>query len=251
MLAGYAQLLNESGGSAEQILEVLRKVVEIKPEDQDTWFNIGATATRAGQYRSALEALSHVKTVQADRASPLFAMQAYCYLRLKAPAAARDLAEKAKQYAKTPDQELRASTILRQLDSLDQRNAAQPLVSAAATTVPFEESPAPDASMRRRDVNRELSGDEPPIHGAIRLQRVEAVAKFFDCDAKIHRLRVTVDSREMVFELDNPSQIIVRNMNNGYRDMQCGPQKPFRVGIFYLPSAQPAATDGTIRELVF
>jgi tetratricopeptide (TPR) repeat protein len=250
MLSGYAQLLNESG-SAEQILEVLGKIVEIKPEDQDAWFKIGATATRAGQYGSAVEALSRVKTVKADRASALFAMEAYCYLHLNKPEIARGLAEKARQYAKTPDQELRSSTIIRQLDSLGRQNDAQPLANAAASSALFEESPGPDPAVLRRGLNRELSRDEPSIHGAIHLQHVEAVAKFFDCATKIHRLRVTVDSREMVFELDNPSQIIVSNMKNGSLDMECGPQKPFRVGIFYLPSAQPAKADGMIRELVF
>lgn len=55
----------------------------------------------------------------------------------------------------------------------------------------------------------------------------------------------------MVFEFDDPKAVVVRNGTNGSMSMQCGPQKPFRVGIFYVPSDRAVAVDGIIRELVF
>jgi hypothetical protein len=80
---------------------------------------------------------------------------------------------------------------------------------------------------------------------------VEAVARSFDCDSKVHQLHVAVDGKEMVLEFDHPDSVIVRNATDNYLDMQCGPQKPFKVGIFYVPSHLPGKVAGGIRELVF
>jgi tetratricopeptide (TPR) repeat protein len=252
MLSDYAQLLHESGASAQQMLPVLRQIVELKPNDQDAWLNLGATAASAGQYGVGLEALSHIKTVNADQAYALFSTKAYCLLQLKAPKPAREMAEKAKQYAKTLDQEGQASAFLRHLDSLERQDAVQSLAKTDSLVRPVEEAPRADQPMiLKRNATRELSRDEPTVRWSADLQHVEAVAKFFDCNSKIHQLRVNVDSKEMVFELDKPKEVIVRNMNNGFLDLQCGPQKPFRVGVFYVPSLQGAGADGVVRELVF
>lgn len=54
----------------------------------------------------------------------------------------------------------------------------------------------------------------------------------------------------MVLALGDPEEIVVRNMNDGHLDLQCGAQRPFHVGVFYVP-LDGAAVDGVIRELVF
>ncbi len=82
------------------------------------------------------------------------------------------------------------------------------------------------------------------------LQRVEGVAKSLDCASRIRRLHVLVNSQEMVFEF-SPEDIIIRNGKQNTIDMHCGPQKPYTVGIFYVPLGQPAPADGSISELVF
>ena len=240
MLNHYASLLHESGASPQQILPVLQRAVELSPDDQIAWLNLASTTVAAGQYGVALSELTHVKKVKAEQAYAVFSMQAYCYLRLKAPQQARDLANRAQKYAKTPDQQSQISNLLRGIDSLEHPNAATP-------PAPVEEVPC---TAPLPITKRVLSLDEPTVH-LPGLLLVEAVVKFFDCTPKVHRLRVTVDSREMSFELANPESIIVRNGTDGHVDMNCGPQKPFNLGIFYMPSNPPSPADGTIRELVF
>ena len=52
MMTHYASLLSDGGASAEQLLPVLRKVVEIDPEYPEGWLQLGTTATRCGSISS-------------------------------------------------------------------------------------------------------------------------------------------------------------------------------------------------------
>ena len=232
---------------------MLRKVVEIDPEYPEGWLQLGTTATRAGQYPAALEALLHVKNVDPDRAYGLFSAKAYCYSQLKSPQEALAMAEKAKQYAKTPEQQLEAENLLGHLGQMDHQDRVRASASVRAASVSSSgesagQMDAPDRPKLKRSVN-ELRRDQSTVQGVADLQHVEAVVKFLDCSAKSHRLHVIVDSQEMVFRYGDPKGIVVRN--GGDIDFRCGAQKAMKVGIFYTPLPQPGPADGTIRELVY
>jgi tetratricopeptide (TPR) repeat protein len=251
MLYHYSQLLRESGASAGQILPVLQRAVAIKPDYWDAWLDLGLTATNDRQWGVALSALSQIKRVGPERAYALFSALAYCDLQMKELKQARAMAERAKQYAKSPDQELQISSMLRHLDALDQMGEVQSAAVASSSEPLTPQTSTPDTASMPGHVNRERPRDVPSVHWSGNLQHVEAVAKFFDCATRAPRLHVAVNSKEMVFELDDPKGVIVRNRVNGSFDFQCGPQKPFKVGIFYVPSNTSTAVDGIIRELVF
>jgi hypothetical protein len=164
---------------------------------------------------------------------------------------ARADAERANQYAKSPDQQLQISSMLRHLDALEQNRDRESAPIASSTATLVAQTPSRDSAKLPEHGNHGVPRDVPSIHWPGNLQHVEAVAKSFDCDARSPRLHVIVNSREMVFGLDDPTGIIVRNRSTGSFDFQCGPQKPFKVGIFYVQSGKPKAIDGMIRELVF
>jgi len=252
MLKDYAQILHEAGAPTEQILPVLRKAVELAPGDQEAWLNLGGTLTSARQYAAGLEALGHIKTVSAEQAYALFSMKAYCLVQLKSFLPAREMGEKAKQYAKTTEQQLEASAFLSHLDTFERQSSAPPPVAKGVpTTQPAPQQPAGDKpTIMQRTGKHELARDEPSARWADNLQNVEAMVTFYDCSSKPQRLRMKVDSKEMVLALGNAKEIVVRNMNDGHLDLQCGAQRPFRVGVFYVPS-EGATVDGVIRELVF
>lgn len=251
MLYHYSQLLRQSGASAAQILPVLQRAVAIKPDYWDAWLDLGLTATNDRQWGVALGALSQIRTVGPERAYALFSALAYCDLQMNELKQARAMAERAKQYAKSPDQELQVSSMLRHLDALDQNSDVQS-ARVASSSAPL----TPQTSSLERPsilghVNHHLPRDVPSVRWSGNLQHVEAVAKSFECDSKTPRLHVIVNSKEMVFELDDPKGIVVRNRINGSFDFQCGPQKLFKVGIFYVAPNPPGTVDGIIRELVF
>jgi hypothetical protein len=199
-----------------------------------------------------LEALEHIKRVSAEQAYALFSMKAYCLVQLKSFVVAREMAEKAKQYAKTTEQQLEASAFLSHLDTFERQSSAPaPVAQGVPTTRPVPQEPAGERpTILQRNGRHELARDEPSVRWADNLQHAEAMVTFYDCGSKPQRLRMKVDSKEVVLALGNPKEIVVRNMNDGHLDLQCGAQRPFRVGVFYVPS-EGAAVDGVIRELVF
>lgn len=137
MMFHYAQLLRNSGTPASEIVPVLQHAVEIKPDYQDAWFNLGLTALQARQPGLANESFAHIKKVNEEHAFTLFFAQAYCYLQLKAPGQAREKALMAKRYAKGPEQESRIDSFLRQLDGSNQKaDGLNSKTSVEATPVP-------------------------------------------------------------------------------------------------------------------
>lgn len=134
-----------------------------------------------------------------------------------AEAGTRDGGE-SEQYAKTPDQEAQAASMLQHLDFLEQNPGAQsasatssPEAIAERTTAPAE-APVPSGM---KGAKRELPRDVPSIHWPANLGHVEGVAKSFECGAKGQRLHVTVEGKEMVFDMGDPKQVIVRNAAHG------------------------------------
>lgn len=253
MLVDYAGLLSNSGAKPQDVLPILQRAVEIKPDDQTAWFNLGMLATAAEKFSAALPAWQHVTNVTPDQAYNLFSAQAYCYLRLKSYEMARSLAERAKTYAKTPQQQLYISRLLENLEHSEQgpqQAKALDMRPEAAAEQPGAVADAPDRPTLRRMAPHELPRDVPTVVWADNLQHVEAVAKKLDCSGKIRRLHVLVNATEMTFEL-MPEEVIVRNGKQNTVDMQCGSQKPYNVGIFYVPLAQPNSADGSIKEMVF
>ena len=101
------------------------------------------------QYGAGLEALAHIKTVSPEQAYALFSMKAYCLVQLKSFLPAREMAEKAKQYAQTTEQQLQASAFLSHLDTVERQSSAPP--------------PVADGLSKTRAMPQERAGDKPTI----------------------------------------------------------------------------------------
>jgi Flp pilus assembly protein TadD len=124
VLLRYAQLLRESGAPAGKILPVMQKAVLLKPDDRDALFNLGMTAMQANTWLLAVGALSQIRKVDPGHAFPLFSALAYCYIQLNQLPAAHDMALKARQYARTPDEQMQASRTLGYLDARELKSDA-------------------------------------------------------------------------------------------------------------------------------
>lgn len=176
MLVHYSQLMRYAGTPDVQILPVLEKAAAIKPDDRDVWFNLGVTALNAKRWGEALNAFSQIKTVTPDRAYGLFSGLAYCNLQLRETKQARAMAEKAKQYARTPDEQAQAASMLQHLDFLEQHPGAQavstkPVTETVAESTAQTETPALSGF---QGAKRELPRDVPSVHWPANLAHVEA-----------------------------------------------------------------------------
>jgi Tfp pilus assembly protein PilF len=242
----YAQLLHQTNTSDAEVLAVLEKVVAARPDYIDAQLNLAMTAINMQNWARAALALSSIKTIKPDRAFLVFSTIATCDLSLGNIAAAREAAQQAQQYAQTADQKGEARKLIAQFQSVETQQIEPPKAAPAPQTPrtrPVPKEPDPPV--------RELSRDEPMIHWAGDLRHVEATAQTFECHGKELRLHMQADSKEMVFQIDDPNEILIRNAGRTSLELTCGPQKPFHLGIFYIPTPELSAITGKVRELVF
>jgi Tfp pilus assembly protein PilF len=246
----YAELLHNASAASADIVPILQRAVELRPASPDIWFNLGSTATAAGQYALALDAFSHLKQTDQERAYDLFFAEGYCYLRLHAPAAARAVIEKARKYAQTTDQQRQIAAISNELEALTNPPAAGAVFATAKVGEQQPQPPATNPNGPAKPVSPVPTRDVPSIPYAGDVQHVEAIAKFFECTKKA-RFHVWVGAKELTLEIENPQAVVVRNGGSSVRDLECGAQIPFKVGIVYVRTAAQTGVDGFIRELVF
>lgn len=116
MILQYAGLLHASHGSPAQIIGLLQRAVELKPDLIDARFGLGMEAANQGQCQVALPALSAIKTISSDRAYPLYSVLAYCTWKQGDAADAWHWAELAKRYADTPQERANTDQLMQQLD---------------------------------------------------------------------------------------------------------------------------------------
>ncbi|MBV9611378.1 MAG: hypothetical protein JO091_02855 [Acidobacteriaceae bacterium] len=116
MLLRYAGALQRSGASGSQIVSLLQRAVALKPDLLDARFALGMEAATQGQCVVSLSALAPIKTIQADRAFPLYSALTYCNSRLGRTGDARHWGELARQYAETAEQRATVEHLLQQLN---------------------------------------------------------------------------------------------------------------------------------------
>lgn len=252
----YAQLLHQTNAPDKDVLATLEKVVSARPDYTDAQINLAMIAMNMQNWQRAAKALSSIKTIKPDRAFSVFAAIATCDLALGNIDAARAAAAQAQPYAKTSEEKRESAMLLAQFQSIQ----AQPAPAQSAAEVepepseaPKQETPRPTESLKPEPDHpkRELSRDQPTLHWAGDLRHVEAIAQTFECHGKELRLHVQVDSQPMVFQIDDPNAIVIRNAGAQSVELSCGPQKPFHLGVFYVPSPESQSVTGKVRELVF
>ncbi len=118
MILQYAGLLHTSHGSPAQIIGLLERAVELKPDLMDARFSLGMEAANQGQCQVALPALSAIKTITSDRAYPLYSVLAYCTWKQGDAPDARHWVELAKRYAETQQERANTEQLIQQLNQL-------------------------------------------------------------------------------------------------------------------------------------
>ncbi|MGC2657226.1 MAG: hypothetical protein WA324_04555 [Bryobacteraceae bacterium] len=263
----YAQLLHQTNAPETQILAILEKVVAAKPDFTDAQLNLAMTAMNMQNYGRAATALSSIKTIKPDRAFYVFSTIANCDLSLGNVAAAREAANQAQRYAQSGDQKTEARKLLGQFDAsaippppadagdTEDASAAgpesppEPAAPESAKIAPVP--PAPPIPQEPSTARRTPDSDEPMIHWAGDVQHVEATAQSFECRGKELLLHVQVNAKPMIFLVDDPNDILIRNAGGPSVQLSCGPQKPFHLGVFYTPAPNADAVAGKVKELVF
>ena len=79
-----------------------------------------------------------------------------------------------------------------------------------------------------------------------------ASLKNLECAGEAARFHVRVGQTAMVFEIPDPTNVLIKHSGEAQHDFTCGPQKPFHVAIDYAVKSDPKkGTAGIVREVDF
>lgn len=241
MLYDLAVLQQMEEGGLPAATATLHKAIALQPDNNEARILLAEVETRQSHYGLALSAIGNVKTVKPDQAYRFFAISAFIHANMRDLNGARQAATKATEYAKTPKDRDQITRLLQSIGNAE-RPAAVPKGEAsgddrAASTSSTQDAgppPSPKASGR-------LLRDEglPEVHGTI---------KTLECVKPGYRLHIVADGHEMVFEMGDPQDILVRNEKNLV--WNCGPLPAREITVIYGKSSIPKL-EGKVAELVF
>lgn len=252
----YARLMHHNGAGDSAIVPLLEKAVQLKPDYTDARLQLGFLYLNTRKDTEALEQFHAIKKIGPERASDLFRGRAYAEMRTGDLAAAKTDAERAKQYAKTPQEISGADDLIRVLDRR-----------------PVEPPPAPPSSESVRAPRPEpATGDERPRLARREAPRSEMSEGFLDnspfkrpetvsvegrliqmdCLGRQARMRIRVGQKTLSFLIDDPAKVNIKSGGAMTREFECGPQKSLPVVVEYVPRADPNhGTMGTVFSIEF
>ena len=200
MCLALAMMERANNASAAELLPILERAVQSKPDYADALLQLGLVRVAARQYADAVATLMAIKAVTPERAPALFSTLAYAYLETGDVARAAMHLATARKWAKTP-----------------QENA--PLDNLAG----FLEARTKSAF--------------PPTPGE-KLEVIEASVEALACGPGGNFLQLNVGGQGMAVQLPEPKAVeFVRRSENGPTEFKlaCGKFKPFQASIEYVP----------------
>jgi tetratricopeptide (TPR) repeat protein len=259
----YAQLESRAGTPGADVIRILQKALDLQPDSVEARLRLGVQLTVLGSYSEALDHLRQIHKVNSDQAPSYFSALAYSYYRTGHPDDARKNAELAKKWARNRAEIDQADSLLR---SLDASQAPLPGVTpekAEASVRPPLLSTRTSNSDPVQPVLKHRPGPEFEVHEVgpsknpfvkkeDQISHIEGVAQRLDCDGTAARFHVLVGQTSMVFEIPDPSAVLIKHSGEAHHDFTCGAQKPFRVAVDFAVKPDPKkGTAGIVRELDF
>jgi tetratricopeptide (TPR) repeat protein len=219
MYFAYGKLLQGDPSKDAEMIRVLSKAVELKPDFTDAMLLLGLTRYNAQKYGEAIETLIKIKRVTPDQAEPLFQALAYSYARLGAIPQAKEAAASAGKYART-DWERTAVDQLLEYVNRDRR----PLTPMQITPVEIKE-----ARLAAR-----------------------GTLEHIDCMGEQAKLHLMTDDGKMSLIIKDPRAVRIFSAKSDTAEFTCGAQKHTPVSIQYVAEVdQQSGTAGIVRTLEF
>jgi tetratricopeptide (TPR) repeat protein len=261
MCFDYAMLESQGTPKGADVIPILRRAVELKPDYVAARLQLGLLLASEQKFPEARDQLSQIKKINPDQAPSFFLALAYSDFRLGHPDEARKNAESAKKWAKTPAQTEQADSLLKYLDAsqhppvrAEARPTEAPTKPAVQTGNGSTDPAAPVLKHRPAPALEvhEASARNPFVRPDDRMSHVDGVAQRLDCSGDSAQFHVLVGRTAMVFEIPDPSRVLIKHSGEVHHDFTCGAQKSFPVAVDYAvkPDAKKG-TAGIVRELDF
>jgi tetratricopeptide (TPR) repeat protein len=243
MCFDYAMLSRNRGDAVKESLPAFQKALELKPDYAEARVQFGLMLVNTRNYPEAIMQLNQVKKIDPEQAQWYFPALAFAYLQTGDKEKARENAEAAKKWAKTPQQLEHADALLRSLDARS---------TTARSLPPAEKVPVIRHVERSEFAVVEEAAANPFVDKDDKMKHVEGVAQRLDCSGKAARFHVLVDKAPMIFLIPDPDRVLIKHSDELKHDFACGVQKPYKVSVDYaiLPDAK-SGTAGIVRGLEF
>ena len=238
MIVADAGLTQQSGADPQKAVDLLDEAIELRPDDAETRIFLAEVEAGRGRYGRVLGITAPIHSVPPELAYRLFAVNAYSHANLRDPQGARTLAQKALGYAKTSSERVQIERLLQSLDA-----SGRPPAAPAAPQGEIAQAEGGDSSSQPNEHSH------PPI--LVRSQglpHAKGKTKALECGSGTYRLHLQTGNREMVFSMDKPGDILVRNHDE--LEWNCGPLQPLDITVVYQPESG-SKTNGKVSELIF
>lgn len=255
MCLDYGMLELNASPNNKEAIPILRRALELKPDFLEARLQLAVALSNQQNFEEALNEFRQIKKVNPDQAPLYFLAKSYANARVGNTEQARQDAESAKKWAKSPADSERADAILHYLDELQnaktRASAAQPAPQIRAAD---NEPPPPVVQRTPRTPGevREIAPRNPFVKPGEHIDRVEGLAQRLDCEGESLLFHVSIGRESMVFEIPDPTNVLIKHAGEVHHDFSCGAQKPYPITVFY--AAQPdlkKGTAGIVRELDF
>jgi tetratricopeptide (TPR) repeat protein len=244
MCYDYAMLSRNGNDAVKNALPAFQKALELKPDYAEARLQFGLMLVNTRNYPEAIAQLRQVKKVDPEQAQWYFPALAFAYLQTGDKEKARENAESAKKWAKTPQQMEHADSLLRSLETRK--------ISAEAVP-PAEQHPHIQRTERSEFTVIEQAPPANPFVGKEdKMNRVDGIAQRLDCSGKAARFHVLVGKAQMIFAIPDPGRVLIKHTGELKHDFACGVQKPYKESVDYaiLPDSK-SGTAGIVRGLEF
>ncbi len=256
-------------GRHKDAAAVLEKAVDTAPSNTEAILELGMARVRAGEYGNAIVTFHQLKSIDKSTAWRYFYHSGYAIMELGDLSQAQSLADKAKQYAKDPQEQYATTQLNDAIDTRRRRLEAQASAKARADARAAQQAAAPPLPSPTETVDP--TRDEPPTlrhkdstaadsttreQGLIRsvlskLPTAEGPLRSIDCHNGQLTLHVGLGGGERLFLIDDPKKVLITSGGPPI-DVNCGPQKNQTILIRYqsAPADSPQFA-GVIRGLEF
>jgi tetratricopeptide (TPR) repeat protein len=258
----YAYFLQQADEPPSARIPLLEKALLLQPGDADTHLRVALLYLREKSHIRALRHLGLVRKVDEEKAFRLFDSMTYAYYELGKWEEARKAAERARPYAKSPDEKLRVE---RMLEAIDYRSNPQPdsVVNVASAPIPapsdgdLDEDNDEGGTPRlvRRSPAGALTSEERAALWEEKLGedwlRLEGQFQTLECIGSTANMHLRSGDKTFVLAILNPGDIIVRGQKVTL-DFQCGPQGDEPIAVEYEKSEEAGAgVEGVVRAITF
>ncbi len=251
-LWNYALML-QGPESSERVIPVLEKLASLDATHVQARLMLADRYSRRREYVRAVSTLREIKSVKPEDADRLFLSLAYAGYQAGDLAEAAAAADRLRKLAKTPEEIERAQRVY---DMVTRK--PDPETPRARPQVARLKEPGRAEQERDPEDRPELKRRAPPESTfTVEEKKKETVSEDatlvqVDCLGAQARLVVADGGKRKSFLIDDPRRVVIRNTGSVTVDFTCGPQKPRKVSIEFLPGADAKhGTAGLVRGLDF